>query len=259
MDLSQQLRQRLREERRDLLLRVVRLRDERDTLPQREPEMEEDARLLREAERIERMDARSKRRLDEIDDALARLDAGTLGLCDSCGEPIEPRRLQAEPTTKLCIRCAEQRELEQRAVEPAEQEPAAKPRPPRPRPLGDEQLADDVLRRLHEDERLDLDELQVEVLSGRVALRGTVASERQREIIHKILADQLDVDDPEDTLTVDPAPFERKAAPGRAESEPDQVRRRVADDTETLTDDPRVAEQDEIPFSPPGRPGPDES
>lgn len=44
--------------------------------------------------------------LSQINQALARMDAGNYGLCASCGEPINPERLQALPFTTLCIRCA---------------------------------------------------------------------------------------------------------------------------------------------------------
>lgn len=38
--------------------------------------------------------------------ALAKLDAGTYGICDACGEPIAPARLQAMPDSVLCVACA---------------------------------------------------------------------------------------------------------------------------------------------------------
>ena len=41
--------------------------------------------------------------LQEIDDALARIDAGTYGLCSACGEPIPEERLEAVPYAVLCI------------------------------------------------------------------------------------------------------------------------------------------------------------
>jgi DnaK suppressor protein len=37
---------------------------------------------------------------------VAKLDDGTYGLCDACGEPIAPKRLQAMPDVVLCIECA---------------------------------------------------------------------------------------------------------------------------------------------------------
>ena len=47
----------------------------------------------------------------EIKDALARLDAGTWGVCDGCGEQIPPKRLKALPWAALCVECQEQAEM----------------------------------------------------------------------------------------------------------------------------------------------------
>jgi DnaK suppressor protein len=41
-----------------------------------------------------------------LERALAKLDDGSYGLCDVCGEPIAPARLQARPDSVLCISCA---------------------------------------------------------------------------------------------------------------------------------------------------------
>jgi DnaK suppressor protein len=41
--------------------------------------------------------------LGEIDAALARIDEGTYGVCERCGEPIGGERLDALPWAKLCI------------------------------------------------------------------------------------------------------------------------------------------------------------
>jgi DnaK suppressor protein len=42
----------------------------------------------------------------EIDAAIRRLDAGTYGVCEGCGEPIGEGRLGARPVARSCIRCA---------------------------------------------------------------------------------------------------------------------------------------------------------
>jgi DnaK suppressor protein len=44
--------------------------------------------------------------LIRIERALAKLDEGTYGSCDACGEPIPPARLQAMPDSVLCVACA---------------------------------------------------------------------------------------------------------------------------------------------------------
>jgi DnaK suppressor protein len=38
--------------------------------------------------------------------ALEKLEAGTYGICDGCGEPIAPARLRFAPESVLCIACA---------------------------------------------------------------------------------------------------------------------------------------------------------
>ncbi len=44
--------------------------------------------------------------LAEVDAALARLDDGSYGLCEACGRPVAPARLEALPAARLCILCA---------------------------------------------------------------------------------------------------------------------------------------------------------
>jgi len=51
--------------------------------------------------------------LAQVDRALEKLEEGTYGRCDRCGEPIEESRLRAVPEATLCLR--HQRELERQA------------------------------------------------------------------------------------------------------------------------------------------------
>ena len=48
----------------------------------------------------------SERHLAEVDAALERLAAGTYGRCVRCGGPIAADRLDARPSTPVCIACA---------------------------------------------------------------------------------------------------------------------------------------------------------
>jgi DnaK suppressor protein len=48
----------------------------------------------------------ARRTLQEIDEAIARLDAGTYGLCAGCMQRIPAERLDALPYVTLCVRCA---------------------------------------------------------------------------------------------------------------------------------------------------------
>jgi RNA polymerase-binding transcription factor len=49
---------------------------------------------------------RSRLELHRVEVALRRLDDGTYGTCESCGNPIAPERLEAIPWVGLCIDCA---------------------------------------------------------------------------------------------------------------------------------------------------------
>ena len=44
-----------------------------------------------------------------IEAALRRLEAGDYGICKSCDEPIDPKRLEFDPTAVYCIDCASRR------------------------------------------------------------------------------------------------------------------------------------------------------
>lgn len=43
--------------------------------------------------------------LAEVEHALEKFEKGTYGLCDNCGRPIAPNRLEALPQASLCLDC----------------------------------------------------------------------------------------------------------------------------------------------------------
>lgn len=45
-------------------------------------------------------------RLADIDAALAKIDEGTYGICESCGREISEARLEARPLSVRCVECA---------------------------------------------------------------------------------------------------------------------------------------------------------
>jgi DnaK suppressor protein len=45
--------------------------------------------------------------LRDVDRALAKIEAGTYGTCERCGQPIAPERLEALPWAVLCIKHAQ--------------------------------------------------------------------------------------------------------------------------------------------------------
>src|SRR5215469_18878049 len=57
-----------------------------------------------------RLRGREKSFLDKIERALKKIEEGTFGVCEECGEEISVKRLEARPETTLCIRCKEDQE-----------------------------------------------------------------------------------------------------------------------------------------------------
>ena len=53
---------------------------------------------------------RERQLLVKIDEALARMDEGSFGTCESCEEPIEMKRLEARPVSTMCLSCKEKQE-----------------------------------------------------------------------------------------------------------------------------------------------------
>jgi len=49
-------------------------------------------------------------RLTQVERALARLDAGTYGMCEGCHQPIPAERLEVYPSATECLRCKQLRE-----------------------------------------------------------------------------------------------------------------------------------------------------
>ncbi len=55
---------------------------------------------------LAKLGERERAELAEIDAALQRIEAGTFGICEDCGEPIGPDRLCALPEARLCRGCS---------------------------------------------------------------------------------------------------------------------------------------------------------
>ena len=57
-----------------------------------------------------RIRARERRLICKINNALMRMDEGTYGVCEACGEAIGIHRLKARPETNYCLACKEELE-----------------------------------------------------------------------------------------------------------------------------------------------------
>ena len=51
------------------------------------------------------LSAQARAAVDDIDLALHKVEMGTYGICESCGQPIPKQRLEALPYARLCVAC----------------------------------------------------------------------------------------------------------------------------------------------------------
>lgn len=66
----------------------------------------EGATIAYERAQLAAMIQQTRTHLDEIEEASARVCAGTFGNCEVCGQPIPAARLEARPTARTCVRHA---------------------------------------------------------------------------------------------------------------------------------------------------------
>lgn len=71
-------------------------------------DFEESAVDVNEMEDERAIRANERELLQQVNQALARIDNGTYGICANCNRPINERRLEAIPWASLCLDCEEQ-------------------------------------------------------------------------------------------------------------------------------------------------------
>ncbi|HLZ60277.1 MAG TPA: TraR/DksA family transcriptional regulator [Ktedonosporobacter sp.] len=110
----EELRQRLTAERQRLEHELYELTSGDEAVSTTDPILEsggmssdqaDDADALSEAERNRAITTHTQQLLNQVNEALARMDAGAYGQCTNCGRSIQPARLKALPYATLCIDC----------------------------------------------------------------------------------------------------------------------------------------------------------
>lgn len=109
----EEARRRLREKRAEAVARLADLTGDyegvvaasRDTNADDEHDPE-GATIAFERSQLGALARHARATVDEVDAALARLDAGGYGVCERCGGAIPEARLAARPTARMCVSCA---------------------------------------------------------------------------------------------------------------------------------------------------------
>ena len=89
---------------------------ESELLGVREPDHVDAAQAEETAIPLDSLNQSERMWVDEIDEALGRIDRGTYGVCEACGERIEENRLEAVPWAKRCFADETEFEKEHRGV-----------------------------------------------------------------------------------------------------------------------------------------------
>jgi DnaK suppressor protein len=95
----------LLEKRERLSNDIGRMKADEEVIPSKDPED-----LDYEAEITRGLIEMEEREIREIDDALARIEDKTFGICESCGKGIKPVRLKSLPNSRLCLPCKRKEE-----------------------------------------------------------------------------------------------------------------------------------------------------
>jgi RNA polymerase-binding protein DksA len=100
----------LESERQRLIQELAQLKTTASTSEERREgspfgKREEEATETLELEKRLALENRLRQEIAAIDHALDKFEKGTYGMCDNCGQPIDPARMEALPQATLCMNC----------------------------------------------------------------------------------------------------------------------------------------------------------
>ena len=100
---------RLEDDRKRLEEQLEQLKASRPTENRREGspfgKREEEATETADLENRMALEHRTSQQLAEVEKALDTFEKGTYGICEICGKPINPERLEALPQALYCMEC----------------------------------------------------------------------------------------------------------------------------------------------------------
>jgi RNA polymerase-binding transcription factor DksA len=107
-EITEQEKATLEKERAETLVELDRLREYLRS--EVDPDEEEADPDIYEREKTLALIRTWENKLASIEQALRLAEKGTYGICESCGEKIDPARLEALPHTTFCVKCKSQME-----------------------------------------------------------------------------------------------------------------------------------------------------
>lgn len=103
------LRAQLEEERLKLRVQLTELGLGDDSTLAFDQNFADSSQVTAERGEVEALAGSLQETLEDVENALAKFDAGGYGACERCGQPIPAARLEAKPAARLCMDCASRR------------------------------------------------------------------------------------------------------------------------------------------------------
>jgi RNA polymerase-binding protein DksA len=79
----------------------------RDFADGRDADWAEQAGERENEEVLNALESEAKIEIHHLSNAITRMENGSYGICQKCGEDINPQRLHVQPAAEKCIKCAE--------------------------------------------------------------------------------------------------------------------------------------------------------
>ena len=194
--------------RTEILERILQMEASWKSLNEREIELEEEVQKATIAQSYNRLGDEGKTKIELIDLALSKMLLGDYGICESCGDDIPYRRLEALPWTRLCIDCARDHERKPVGLPEPSELMGTSAVPDEFHGFTNEQLLRTIYERIEEDGQLDGTQLRISIRSGVVYLEGTVASELEHQILLQVLVEDMGFHAVTDRLAVSEADWD---------------------------------------------------
>lgn len=247
----------LLQQRREIFERLRRMESGWQNLTEKDIELEEEAQKTDLTSLYDRLDQYEMEEIEAIDLALCRLAVGSYGICEGCQKLISTQRLEALPATRLCRKCAGRFEQQRKKLPLAREALACGEVPADYADLSEDELETAVFEHLRDDDRLDLDELEISCRKGVVYLSGTVPSKDEHQIAVRILTDVMGFSTIVDHLEINPLPWEREDVPGARAAPPLEADKKMIYAIDDLAESVFESEEEEKPYMGPDRPPPE--
>lgn len=181
----------LMERRKQILDGVREMQGRWEDLKERTIEPVEEAQKANITEAYDKLDERAKRQIEQIDLALSKLALGEYGFCESCGDDIALKRLEALPWARLCVECAREYERKGKSLPPTVQIVGSVRLPDKFQGLTKDQVVGMIYDHFRTDGRVETEELDISLRNGVIYLDGIIAGELEHQIIMQTLTEVM--------------------------------------------------------------------